>query len=195
VPVILYGDTPSTGLLLCISIYNIVIIPDGQKSRLRIATLSVIDKKNQVRLLDPSKYRIILDDNHPMNNNFEVSLGKVNNLNWCPDCESTAKLADTNSAKFIECSEYKLHFNIRLLETGEDIKGFKYTFYVKYEPTLIHQTSKMKLAFDQSKLAPNTAQVVVNLRKCNAKCRRAINYKISPGSFKLIDRYPTKHCL
>jgi hypothetical protein len=194
-PVILLGDTSSTGLNLSISINNIAIIPDGQRSRFRIGSLSVIDRKNQVLLMDPNKYRIILDDNHPMNNNFELSIGNINNLDWCPDCKSKGKFTNYDSAEFIECPQYKLRFIIGLLETGEDIKGFEYTFYVNYDPTLVHRSSKMRLAFDQSVLAPNTAQIVVKLRKCNALCRRAISYTVSPGSFKLIDRWPTKHCL
>jgi hypothetical protein len=103
-PVIVLGDTSSTGLNLSISIYNIAIIPDGQRSRFRIGSLSVIDQKNQVLLMDPSRYRIILDNNHPMNNNFELSLGKINNLYWCPDCESNGGLTNTDSAEFIKCA-------------------------------------------------------------------------------------------
>jgi hypothetical protein len=103
-PVHLLGDASSTGLTLSIWVRDIAIIPDGQRSRFRIGSMSVIDQKNQVLLMDPLKYRIILDNNYPMNNNFEISLGNVNNLYWCPDCKSTGGLTKTESAKYIECS-------------------------------------------------------------------------------------------
>jgi hypothetical protein len=129
------GDTSSTGLNLSISMNNIAIIPDGQRGRFRIGSLSVIDRKNQVLLMDPNKYQIILDDNHPINNNFELSIGNINNLDWCPHCKYNNRYTNTDPAEFIEISHYKLYFIIELLETGEDIKGFEYTFFVNYDPT------------------------------------------------------------
>ena len=134
----------------------------------------MIDEKDQVLILNPEKYSIHLDDN-PVNNDFEIS-GAKNNLYWCPLCVPNDKYRGTKSAKYIENSEYKLHFAIKVLETGEEIKGFAYTFYVEYDYKLIHVTSKHRLAFDQSNLAPNTAQVVVKLRKCHAIYRTAIDY-------------------
>ena len=191
--IILSGNPQYSTSSIALIINNIAIIPDGQKSNFKIGKLSVIDEKNQVVILDPKKYCIHLDV-QKVNNDFTVC-GVKHELYWCPHCNSKTKKSQTKSAKFIEQSEYKLHFAILIVETGQEIKGYSSTFYVNYDHTLIHVTSKKKLAFDQSNLAPKTVQIVVKLRKCHAIYRTAIDYSISPGSFKLFDRYPTKKCL